>query len=331
MPNYLSQLTQPAQVSLPQSNFSNQKPRFFILVTLLLAVIAIITIILLNYFGLISISRYIPQLKFLPVKVMIIAEVNGQKIYKDELENAKVLFSTLDGKDRSDPEVAKKALDFVIDTRLLAEEARKRGVDISETVEKRFQASTEMYGATAQTYKNYLLNQAIKEALIPIAVQWRLVDYLSIRYIWNVNVGAEEAVFKETAFKKAQEYYNKIINGLDIREAIKQRCQDPAIDYYPFEDHLKVYSKTFDGKICREQRLDFYVSKENNPDWDEWLKEVFKYHKGEVSKIIQYEKKPSLGMYFIVKILDEGQGTAFSIDELIQNLGKTANIKIYKL
>ena len=296
----------------------------------LAAILLIFSLVLLNYFGIIHLTS----------KKQLIAQVNGEKLYKDQLEQAKGLFATLRSKDRQDPEVAKEALDFLIEQSLLDKEAQKRAIGVSELVNSRFEASISQYGGQKQleqtfqtdgsTYKAYLTNQAIRQALEPIATKWRVVDYLSIRYLWNEDSQPEEKEYKNTALEKAQQFYQKIQAGLDIREAIKQRCQDPKINYLPFEDHNQIYLKTFNGTDCREQRINFKVSKDTNPDWgDDWLKLVFQLRQGELSPVIDYSRF-GVGLFFIIKVLDEGTGDAFSVSDLVNHLKEVSDVKIYE-
>lgn len=280
----------------------------------------IVIILILNY------------IRSLPAKPKVIAEVNGEKIYLAEYEAAKGLFS-------ADPQVKKAALDFIIDRRLLTKEAESRAIDVTQTTSNRLQASIAQYGdeknlekgvnTDIATYQNFLTYQAIKEVLISSAIKWKVIDVFSIRYLYDDNAPPEEKKYKEVADKKIQEYYTKIKNGLDIREAIKERCKDPQINFLPYQTDTKVYTTSFNGTTCREQEVNLRISKDTNQLWGEqWLKQIFETtKKGEVSSIIDFTNK-NVGIYFIVKVLDEG-GDIFSIDELIDNLKKSAKIKVY--
>lgn len=327
MPN--SQVGEPIVITKPSSSFQKLINSLKVnkwKVAPFVAGVILFLVILLNYLG-------------IPAQQNVVAIVNNEKIYKAELEAAKGFFSNLHSKDKNDPEIKKEALDFIIDRRLLEKDAQKRGVDISSLVDKRFNASITQYGdikkleetlnTDSATYRAYLTSQTIKEALEPVSTQWRILDYLSIRYLWNDNAELEEQNYKKVAQRKAEEYYQRIQAGLDIKEAIRLRCRAPEINYLPFEDHHKIYLNTFDGKICREQRINFKISKETNPEWgDDWLREVFKLKKG-LNPIMDFSKS-GVGMFFIINVLEESQGTSFSLEDLIKNLKSESNIKIYE-
>ncbi len=333
---------EPVVVTSPKPFFS-KKPKITAL--FLGCILLIISLFLLNQFGIISISKYISSPKPSQVAEKVIAEVDDEKIYPKELEDAKGLFSSLRGKNATDSAVQKEALDFVINYRLLKKEAKKRNLDVTGKVNERLTNSIGQFAnqknlesnfhTNIATYTNYLLYQTVKEAIEPSVSQWRVVDYLSIRYLWHDNPETEEKEFKKIASNKIQEYHQKIKNGFDIKEAIKQRCKDPTIDYLPYlyDDkyyHIKIYPQTFDGQVCRDQRINSKLSKDTNPDWgDGFLKEVFKYHKGELSPVIDFSKE-NVGMFFIVKVLDEGVGNNFSFDDFMEGLKKEARIKIYE-
>ncbi|MCL5969982.1 MAG: SurA N-terminal domain-containing protein [Patescibacteria group bacterium] len=268
-----------------------------------------------------------------------VASVGNESISKAELEKAKGLFSSLDQK-ASNQAINQKALDFVIDRRLLQKEAEKRGVlsEAKEIANNRYNAYIAQYrpgqssnGLSAtnnDTLKNYFLNLVIKEKFESSVIKWRKVDYLSVRYLWHNNPGEEEIAFKNIAKNKIDEYYNKISNGLDIQEAIKKRCNDAVVNFLPFGDHIKIYNNTFDGKICREQRIEIIVNQDTNKEWgNKWLNEVFKLHKGDLSKVINFEE-PATGLYFIIKVLDEG-GEYSSISDLVTNLKAKEKVNIY--
>lgn len=268
-----------------------------------------------------------------------VALVGGETVGRAELEKAKGLFSYLDKK-ASDQIIGQRALDFVINRRLLEKEAQNRGVldKAKETANKRYYAflaqntnvQTLVTAAKtdSNTLKSYFLNQAIEEELEPLVTKWRVIDYLSIRYLWHNNPEQEEINFKEIAKTKIEEYYNKIQGGLDMKQAIKQRCQDSTIDYFPFQEHSKISRNTFDGEICREQRINLKVSEDTNKEWGEkWLTEVFKLHKGNLSPVIKFED-PAVGMYFIIKVLDEG-GKYSSMSELVNNLRTENRVNVY--
>lgn len=327
MPN--GQTGEPVVITKPKSLFDNKKRITLAIVAL--SIVTIVTIVFLSYLGLIPLSRFLTK--------QVIAEVNGEKIYSDELEDVKGLFSYLRAKDPKSPEIKTEALNFVIDRRLLDKEAKKRGLDVSEVVNKRYEASIRQYGnqqklaetvqTNLSTYKIYLFDQAIREKLALSAVKWSTVDYLSIRYLWNSIPESEEQDFKQIASKKIQDYYQKIKSGLDIREAIKQRCLDSKINFFPFMEHRKIYTTTFNGQTCWEQQIGITVSHNTNPEWgDDWLKEVFKLAKGEISPVITLEK-PAVGIYFIVKVLDQGGDNVLSIGQLMDNLRTANSIKIY--
>lgn len=294
----------------------------------------------LNYFNIVKLSSYISFLSFLPTQHSIVAEVNGQKIYSDELDQTKSFFSLLNTKNANDPVIKKGALDFLIETTLLEKEAKRRNIDVSSIINARYNGSISQYGSQnalekavktdSATYKKYLKNQAIKDALKPLATQWKLIDYFSIRYLYDDNAPPKEKEYKDVVDKKIQEYYTKIKNGLDIREAIRQRCQDPEINFLPYDTNNKVYTTGFNGTTCREQIINVTINKDSNSIWgDTWLKEVFaKTKKDEISPIIDFKSK-NIGMYFIVKELNEGGGIFFSMEELINSLKATSIIKIY--
>lgn len=327
MPN--GQVGEPVVITKPPSLLkkfiNNLKVNRWKIIPLVGGVILFL-VILLNYLG-------------IPTQQNVVAIVDNEKIYRAELENVKGLFSSLHSKDKNDPEIKKEALDFIIDRRLLEKEVQKRGINISSLVDKRFDASISQYGdiknleqtlnTDSTIYRAYLTSQAIKEVLEPVSIQWRILDYLSIRYLWNDEGKPEEQNYKKIAQRKAEEYYQKIKAGLNIKEAIKQRCRSSEINYLPFEEHHKIYLNTFDGKICREQRINFKVSKDTNPEWgDDWLKKVFELNKG-LNPIMDFSK-PGVGLFFIINILEEGQGTSFSLEDLIKNLRSQSNIKIYE-
>lgn len=262
----------------------------------------------------------------------IAVQVDNELVSKMELTNSQGLFSYLLNKDKNDPTIIQTALDFIINRRLLTKEATKRNLlaRAGQIANQRFSEKTAATLPVDLTiYKNYLLDQAIREVLIKETAQWRTVDYLSIRYLWHQNPGQEEIALKKTAGSKIQDYYTKIKNGLDIRAAIKERCQDSSINYLPFDQHLRVYTDTFNGNTCREQRINSKVGKDFNPEWgDQWLTQVFKLHKGETSNILTLEE-PAVGVYFVVKVLDEGGQDVPSIDSLLKNLRSVSKITIY--
>lgn len=272
----------------------------------------------------------------------VVAQVGNEYISKSELNKEKNLFAKLENKQVTESAVAKKALDFAIEQKLLRKEAQKKGVltKAENTADQRFNGMFNQYGSLSsleknvgtdsQTYKNYLTTLAIEENLEPLEIQWKVIDYLSIRYSYDDNATPEEKQYAEIVDQKIQEYYNKIKNGMDIREAIKQRCLDPEINYLPYSPSNNVYTKGFNGTTCREQAVNLKVSKDTNPVWgDAWLKQIFEQtKKGQVSGIIDFKDK-NIGMYFIVKVIDEG-GKYFSKQDLINNLKKTSNIQVFQ-
>ncbi|MCL4387290.1 SurA N-terminal domain-containing protein, partial [Patescibacteria group bacterium] len=136
-----------------------------------------------------------------------VAQINGQTINKDELEKAKGLFSYLKNKNAEDQKVKDEAMNFLIERRLLENEARKRGIfDKASTIANQrtdnliaqYQDQKEaekVLNIDMGTYRNYALNEAIKEGLEPIITKWRVVDYLSIRYLWHNAPELEELAF----------------------------------------------------------------------------------------------------------------------------------------
>lgn len=321
MPN-----NEPVVITKPPTFFFRHK---FLIFAAIAVFLLIFSLVLLNYFDIIRLTS----------KRQLIAQVNGEKLYQDQLEQAKGLFATLRSKDGNDPDVKKEALNFIIDSRLLEKEAKKRGIDVSTTVSSRSRGSISQYGSqknleeslhtSSATYQNYLSYQAIQEALIYSEVRWKLIDLFSIRYLFDDNAPPEEKKYKEIVDKKIQEYYTKIKNGLDIRQAIKERCKNQEINFLPYEPDNKIYTVSFNGTVCREQNIDLKISKDTNPLWgDEWLKQIFeKTKKGEISPIINFTSQ-NVGIYFIVKVLDEG-GDVSSLDTLINNLRNSAVIKLY--
>lgn len=260
-----------------------------------------------------------------------VAKVNNEFIKKAEFEKAKGFFSYIRGKEATDSAVKKEALEFIIDRRLLQKEAEKRGIlrNAEKVANERFASTEKTLQTDLATYKTYLQYVAIKEALIPLATRFEVIDCLSIRYLYDDNAPPSEGQYKEIVDKKIQEYYQEIQQGLDIREAIKKRCQDPEINFLPYDKSNKIYTTTFNGTSCREQAVNLRVNKDTNPVWgDAWLKLVFeKTKKGQISSIITYTSK-NVGMYFIIKVLDKG-GEFFSLDELVASLKSANNVRIY--
>lgn len=269
-----------------------------------------------------------------------IAKVNNEEINQAEISGVAQLLIHLDEKEATDSAITKKALDYSINRRLLKKEAddQKLTSAAQSVADQRFahlviQSGNEntmiqKTGTDITTYKNYLLDQAIKEALQANASQWALVDYLSIRYLWHNTPEEEEINFQKIAENKINDYYLQIKEGLDIKEAIKKRCQDQSINPLPFGNHLKIYSTTFDKTICREQRVNYKVGQDANKEWGEdWLQQVYQIPVGATSAVIKYEK-PATGLYFIIKVLDKG-GNVLSLDDLITKLraGNTILIK----
>lgn len=261
-----------------------------------------------------------------------VAKANNEFITKTELEKVKGFFSYIRGKEATDSAVREEALDFVINRRLLQKEAEKRGIlsSVSKVANERFASTEKALQTDLVIYKTYLQYVAIKEALIPIATRFEVIDYLSIRYLYDDNASSSEKQYKEIVDKKIQEYYQQIQQGLDIREAIKKRCLDKEINSLPYDKSNKIYTTTFNGTSCREQAVNLRVSKDTNPLWGEvWLKLVFeKTKKNQLSPIITYTSK-NVGMYFIIKVLDKG-GEFFSLDELVASLRSTNNVRIYQ-
>lgn len=314
--------------------FKNLKT--FLIVIFVLVILVIIVL---------SLSKSSVLKSLIPPK--IVAEVNGEKIYSPELEKANGLFATLEQKNKNDPTVREHALNFLIENRLLKKEAAKRGLlEIIETsAETLLNSSLTGHGGQQglennfhtdiATFKSYLLNSSLINLFKTQTTEWATIDALSIRYLFRTNPPSEDLAYKKIVDKKIQEYYSKIKNGLSVREAIKERCLDPELDYFPADrgstsDQRPVpYSGSFDGNSCREQLLNQTVSEDTNPIWgDEWLKEVFKIPKGEVSQIITLEKSGT-GLYFIVKVTDKGGGNYFSVEDLIKELKNKSQIKIY--
>lgn len=327
-------VTPPIPTPLPLPN--NDKRPKIALISVVVVIILLFFTLLLNYLGLISLSS---PFSFLPTQNQVVIEVAEEKIYKKELDNVKALFAFFEKKKTQDPSIVKEATDFVINRRLLEKEAKKRSIDISKIVAARFTASLKQYGSeenlekalntNSSTYKNYLTYQALKEFFISSTIKWKIVDVFSIRYLYDDNAPVEEKNYKEVVDKKIQQYYTKIKDGLDIREAIKERCSDKEINFLPYDPNNKVYTTGFNGKICREQNIDLKVSKNTNSLWGEkWLQQIFETtKKGEISPIIDFTNK-NIGMYFIVKVLDEG-GDSLSFDDLISALRSSTNIKFY--
>lgn len=267
-----------------------------------------------------------------------VASVGDEFITKAQYDKALGMYSYILKKAIADPQVRQAALNFVTDSRLLLKEAEKRGItqQVGELAETRFAAAKAPHASLEEaektwqtdevTYKSYFLYRTILQELEPLATKWRIVDYLSIRYLWHENPQEEELAFKTVAEGKINEYYNKILSGLDIEEAIRQRCLDPEIDYLPFGENLPVYRETLENGVCREQRINEKVSKDTNPDWgDRFLSEVFKLQDGQLSPIIVYEE-PALGMYFIIKVVEDGGGEYFSMKSLISKLRTENNV-----
>lgn len=298
--------------------------------------VIVIVILLLNYFQIINLRRVSSLFSFIPQKRFVIANVNGESIFNDEVDHAIGLF-TYFGKNKKSSEIKKDAIQFVINRRLLQKYVQEQNIDVSSTVAKRYNASLFQYtnaanlervfNTDANTYKNYLTYNALQEKLSSSIIQWRIVDYLSVHYKWDESEGTKEGEeYKKTALKKIKQYYSDLTSGVPIRTLVKQRCKDPEINYLPFQDHYKLYEKTFDGTVCQEQRVNFTVSKDTNPEWgNEWLEKVMRYHKGEISQIITIDKP--VGLYFLIKILDEG-GNISSFDNLLSTLKSKYNVSV---
>lgn len=333
VPNTVVQTPVPAptpNVSLsPSGNSQNisRKKKVFIII-----------IIIISLVGLVASVYLVKQQQILKSKATDIpstdwkAKVNDEEISQIEVSQATQLLAYLAGKGTADSGIIKEALDYSINRRLLKKEADRQNLTnaTQSVADQRFanlvaqnsgeDSIVQTTGADIITYKNYFLDQAIREALQANVSKWALVDYLSIRYLWHNNPEEEEINFQKIAEDKINDYYLQIQEGLDIKEAIKLRCQDPSIDQLPFGNHLKMYSTTFDDKtICREQRVNYKVGQDANKEWGEdWLEEVYQTPVGSTSKVNKYEK-PAVGIYFIVKVLDKG-GNAISLDDLIIKL-----------
>lgn len=271
-----------------------------------------------------------------------IAQVNSDKITASEFNKTKAFFTNLSDKPESDQSVSQQALKFEIEHSLLKKYAADQGIldEANQIADSRFnnivqnhagnQTAAALTAQDKDKYKEYVLDQAIREQIQQSAIEWKKVHFLSIRYHFDDNDTDVEKDYKETVDRKIKEYQETITDEESLKEAIKRRCEDPDINYLPYNTGTKVYTTSFNGTICREQAVNLTISTSTNPMFgNNWLKKVFENTKnGEISQIIDYTDK-NLGMYFIVYEIDEG-GESFSMSELLNNLKTSNNIQIYQ-
>lgn len=331
-----SQPTQPLS-PINDTNDSNHK-------TSRIKIILLIILIFILVAG-IAIGTYLIQQKQIfksKAAEPIIAQVNGDKLTASEFNKTKAFFADLSNKPETDQSVSQQALKFEIEHKLLQKYAAEQGVldEANQIADSRFNNIVQNTAADQTTailtsqdkdaYKEYVLDQAIREQLQQSAIEWKKVHFLSIRYHFDDNDIENEKTYKEMVDQKIKEYQSIITNEKTIKEAIKKRCQDADIDYLPYDPDNHIYNKTFNDKTCREQGVDLKISSTANPMFgNNWLQQVFaNTKKGEVSQIIDYTDK-NLGMYFLVYEIDEG-GESSSLSELIDSLKNTNQVQIYQ-
>ncbi len=274
---------------------------------------------------------------------LIAAQVNNQSIASTDYEKAKSLMAILKKKPENDNAVKKEALSVLIDSQLIEKDLEKDKLksEIQNLADQRYKNLSYQAKATQdknlgpllkqdpKILKSYLFLQAAKERLGKEKAQWAVIDYVSIRYLWHKEPKQEEIGFKNTAAKKIKEYSDMLQGGSSIGDVIRLRCQNNELNYLPFETHLKAYSMGFDGKLCREQRLNFKVSKDTNPEWgDAWLKQVLSLEENKTSEILNFESG-NVGFYYLVKVNKKGIGTFFSFSDYLNSLRVKNSVKIY--
>lgn len=287
----------------------------------------------------------------------LVAVINGEKIYKPEYEDARKIISWSENT-TEEAQLKKAAIDHVIEKRLLAKEAQKQGLDKKEELNnlfsQRVETSMNFFGSKEglisylkisdyKNYEDYLRNIIYKDYFSENIIWWKKVNFLSVRFSWNDPMSAEEAEYRKVADEKIAEYYQKLIDeGLTFQEIVKQRCNDPEINYRPMSGGGKTVIYKPDDKTllqpdvylgsCLEQGLDIKITKEN-PGWLDlqFLAEVKKLKKSEVSNI--FALKTAGGdpfAYIFIQVADESPFPYASADEMISALKNEAKVKIYE-
>lgn len=122
----------------------------------------------------------------------VIAEVQGQKLTKQDLADFDRIYSAVNNYQRSATDSAnlrsnKEPLDALIEQKIIEIEAKKKGINVSqEEINARKKPAgsqiLSLYNWTEADYEKSLKNQILREKVEDVVTTWREAEFVSIRF-----------------------------------------------------------------------------------------------------------------------------------------------------